>query len=221
MRCPKCNNWLSDFQETCEKCGEAITEEMRVIPPDWPSFKHASFMDEPVTTKEICLFTDATTETYYIEKWRNALENKSKRFGFNWAAAFFGPHWLLYRKFYLHGILLYLITMGISLFELMMIQRMARTAFQHEILRYSISFLTFLIIRIPLGFIANSMYLNKCIQTMAGAHEKSSDINQRETLIKKEGGKSVLAVALLAGFNFLLSMTSVLSTALPQLILPR
>jgi len=77
----------------------------RVTEPDNPyRVPQAPLLAEtPLADEALAAFLKPNAH-YYLRKWRALREGHSRLAGFNWAAAFFPVYWLLYRRFFLIGV---------------------------------------------------------------------------------------------------------------------
>lgn len=147
---------------------------------------------------------------YYLDAWEGLLNGNSKRSGFNWYAACFGMAWCFFRKMYLVGAVVLMLTLFVaSVFGILYLlyfgeggpsDQDAPSDLQLNVLFFFVLFPT---VRVPLGFLANKLYFNKG----TGAIEKivESGLNGNEAIkrIRSMGGTSQLglAVAILISFT--------------------
>ena len=109
-QCRQCGAWAEDMDKFCQQCGSTLVE---AVVEDIPEAVDAEII--PPTRKFEIPSSDARevrerlvgekTE-YYLPRFEK-LETLNSFTDWNWCAFLFGAFWMLYRKMYAYGIVLF------------------------------------------------------------------------------------------------------------------
>ena len=106
--CPQCYTRNPEFAEFCAHCGRPLKPmEWRTAPPR--EHVYTPFVTNPTEPqneeeKALAAIVGQNAQ-YYTPRFRNILNDQYG--GWNWAAFLLGPFWLIYRKQYLLGALMF------------------------------------------------------------------------------------------------------------------
>jgi hypothetical protein len=151
-----------------------------------------------VAAAEIGVYADETAEPgsphYYTQRWTR-LASGTEALGFNWPACFFGSSWCLWRK-------QYLLAIGIYASEAACTTALAiGYAFGRgqplepgDPVLGLLPYLALPIVRIPLGRMANRIYLERARSVILAARSLATR-SERLEQIRSSGGTSPLALA--------------------------
>lgn len=128
---------------------------------------------------DLAVFVGEKKEHYYIPRFKQFIESESK-VGWNWPAFFVPVYWLLYRKMYLHVVILYCLYIVIGVLSIFV--------------SYAGVLEFVLVFGMPL--FANYIYLNHARKKIASC---DGILSQEESMekIKKLGGTNALIVIIL------------------------
>lgn len=118
-RCPRCGYTNPEYAEFCARCGgELPLPSEPVTPPvygEYAPYRAAPPSDGPiggVDSADLAAAVGSRTD-YYMPRFRR-MEEGGVRFSWNWAAALLTPYWLFYRKQYLAGTLVLLLSIALA-----------------------------------------------------------------------------------------------------------
>lgn len=207
--CAHCYTKNAEFAEYCTHCGHSLGE------TDWHS-KQASvsaympFVSDPcqpMNDEERALGALVGVNTrYYIPRFRQIRQAGSA--GWNWAAFLLGPLWLLYRKQYLLGGVIFLFQMILDVTSLWlmnpirsatseadMLAAMAQVSSNPMMIPAMLLSVLLLIAHILLGAKGTHLYMYHCTRKINNALEHTRDLSPAE--LSSFGGVS-MGAALLA-----------------------
>ncbi len=207
--CPHCYTKNAEFAEYCTHCGRSLGE------TDWQSKQspigvYTPFVADPcqpTNDEEQALGAFVGVNTgYYIPRFRQIRQSRSA--GWNWAAFLLGPLWLLYRKQYLLGGLMFLFQMVLDVASLWLMNPISTATTEADMLTamaqvssnpmmYPAMFLSILLLvaHVLLGTKGTHLYFYHCTRRMQKALERTHDLSPVE--LGSFGGVS-MGAALLA-----------------------
>jgi len=227
--CPNCSTENAQYAEFCTRCGADLDVEdwhSAYVPPTPPVNEYTPrytpfsaadhYSDNEIISntpaKELAAVV-GNNAPYYMDRFRRT--NQNKTCGWNWAACLLGPLWMLYRKQYVAGGLLFLLdtacTLVYNLFYYSvyqglavgarptMMQMMASPWFNAAMIASTV----LILFRVLLGIFGNNLYLTFCKNKIQKAKVDVPDISSFE--LSTKGGVS-FAVAVI--FYFLSSIIS-------------
>lgn len=214
--CPHCQAENLEYAEFCTRCGRSLQVH------EWSSGAYSEYRPfrSPFTAyapeetigrhraKDLAAVV-ASNNLYYLPRFRRIVETGSG--GWNWAAFFFAPYWLLYRKNYLLGILYFVIQTIYSLassYVLMPMQQATtpeemmaamQMLIENETTRWMLLplFLLSVILftaKILLGLLGNRLYLYDCGKRIDRARSTEGEISTAE--LASRGGVSMTAAVI-------------------------
>lgn len=199
--CPHCYTKNFEYAEFCAHCGRSLQS------TDWHSSSNHEQTYSPFTfdttapmnekEKELSAIIGANTQ-YYLPRFRNLQSGKSG--GWNWAAFLLGPFWLIYRKQYLLGSLLFIFQAILNVASILFPVPQVMTPAEAQTVLNSLSsnpmwiavmLLSSLILiaRILLGIKGNALYLYHCKRRIEKAKCDADDLSAAE--LGSFGGVSV------------------------------
>lgn len=216
--CPRCHTQNPEFAEFCQRCGMPLQQN------DWHSGQNTGRANAAGVYGEYKPFSSPAAEpyspndyiddvsaeqlaaivgnkkAYYIPRFRQIARTGAG--GWNWAAFFFGPYWLLYRRMYLSGSLLLLLDTVYTFLESIAMTRlgMDTSSFstidvttldrsqQFYLLSIFLITVIMLVIRILIARFANRFYKQHCVCAIKKAQERVPDISTAE--LSQIGGAS-------------------------------
>ena len=223
--CSRCHTQNPEFAEFCKHCGSPLKNEN-----DWQSnvqqntpyseyqpFRNTSYSSQNVDPDEVIDEVSAedlsayvgTKADYYLPRFRRMARGGSSA-SWNWAAFFFGPLWLLYRKMYGLGAIVMIFeiiqtavmeisykALGFVMTEEMTyaeVYALVESALSNPSNLYfllSISLLSviMLVISIVIAVFGNRLYRDHCQRTIKRAREKTPDLTSGE--LSSIGGVSI------------------------------
>ena len=112
--CPNCGAWQEDSAKFCENCGNRLElhaepEAVEVI-IEPPRRNHHS---PAVDAREVRERLVGTKTEYYLPRFEK-METLNSFVSWNWCACLFGCSWMLYRKMYVYGILLWIVMQAVT-----------------------------------------------------------------------------------------------------------
>ena len=213
--CPQCHTRNPEFAEICTHCGmvlgaedgwkSADAEGKRACGEYRPFYNstysavNVSPNEELNGTKAECLAAVVGTKSeYYIPRFRRMARNGSS-VSWNWAAFFFGPYWLLYRKMYGLGTIvlvlqifqtavttfvysalnIYEATTYADIFRIVKNAMDSRTYLYYFMAIWLISLIV-LVVKIIVGALGNRFYLNHSTNTVLRAQNRIPDLTAGE-----------------------------------------
>ncbi len=217
-RCPHCGADNATYAEFCSRCGKPLqSNDWRSAQPPYqqqkpPFHEYSPFHvvydplggvphDEPFgedTTAEDLAIAVGGNTMYYLPRFRKIRDGRSIQW--NWAAFFFTPYWLLYRKQYVAGALITLFHLLYFALNYAVFYMSGAKDFIYLddafMKSYDAGFLPILfllavamvMVRFLFGLFANHLYLRTC-QTRVKKAKESSAFDYRAAL-KSLGGVS-------------------------------
>lgn len=211
--CHQCSTMNAQYAEFCTRCGADLESEdwhsaqetpppVNEYTPRYTPFTPAeSYSDHEVISdtpaKELAAVV-GNNSSYYMSRFRRV--NQGKTCGWNWAACLLGPIWMLYRKQYVVGGLLFMLdtacTLIYNLFNyslypisgnmatLTVPQMMASPWFGAAMAASTL----LILLRVLLGVFGNNLYLSACKKTICKAKVAVPDISTFE--LSSKGGVS-------------------------------
>lgn len=180
MFCPKCGTQNPDDSKFCRKCGN-------LMPNSSQGNSQRAVSSEPVpkmegtkvsSTSSLAQKMIGKNADYYLQK-RSELIAKGSKISWNWAAFLLSIYWMIYRKLYLLGFVLLVVSMFFS-----------------YIIGGVLSIVVSCGISILAGLLGNYLYTeyaNNCLNEAA-----EMDSERRDAYIAEKGGTN-LGLALLVG----------------------
>lgn len=152
-----------------------------------------------------------TNTSYYFRQWRRLITNNPKQYlslslvpqaGLNWAAFFLGFFWFMYRKMYLFGAMLIILTTIEAFAE----DFLFIYVFGLEETPAGISFVLTMMVSLVTGLYANQVYL---LHANRQIHKQQTNTNNHDDTLKnlsRSGGTSLLppllTLVVFVGFVF-------------------
>ncbi len=191
MFCTECGSKNSKVNAFCLNCGNELEQEKleyinintnKSVSTNINKKINSSLND--LNTEDMNLFISKKTE-YYNQKFNQITETGNKR-TWNWAAFFLNIYWLLYRKMYVQGGIMILISLATASISSVI-------PFLGIILGWGVN--------IAFAMYANSIYLDHI-------HKKLYEINSmeyeaKESMIMKKGGTNIVIPMILLGIYLL------------------
>ena len=180
MFCPKCGTQNPDDSKFCRKCGN-------LMPNSSQGSRQRAVSSEPVpkmegtkvsSTSSLAQKMIGKNADYYLQK-RSELIAKGSKIRWNWAAFLLSIYWMIYRKLYLLGFVLLVVSMFFS-----------------YIIGGVLSIVVSCGISILAGLLGNYLYTeyaNNCLNEAA-----EMDSERRDAYIAEKGGTN-LGLTLLVG----------------------
>ncbi len=107
--CTKCGAGNRSDAIFCSQCGLRILTSPEVANSTGENENYRVYSEHDVfSDEEVCTFIGENNK-HYIAKFRE-LEKSNSKASWNWAAFFFAPYWLLYRKMYGYGCAFFLVS---------------------------------------------------------------------------------------------------------------
>ena len=165
----------------------------------WPIAPWPSPVHEPVTSEELLVFLHENERADgYLLKWEPTLRGEEWRAGFNWAAFAFGPYWCFWRRQYLLGAIVLALTVIEAPILVVALPLSVLGVMDPDFLftgsnAVVTSLFGFACLRVPLGAVANRLYLGDALETIRRARRTSGHSALRQ--IHSEGGTSGRALA--------------------------
>ncbi len=228
--CSRCHTQNPEFAEFCKHCGSPLKSEndwqgdakQNTPYSEYQPFRNTSYSSQNVDPNEVIDEVKAedlsayvgTKADYYLPRFRRMARGGSNA-SWNWAAFFFGPLWLLYRKMYGLGAIVMILeiiqtavmeisykALGLGMTEEMTyaeVYALVESALSKPSSLYfllSISLLSaiMLVISIAIAVFGNRLYRDHCRRAIARAREKTPDLTSGE--LSSIGGVSI-AVAII------------------------
>ena len=228
--CPHCYTRNAEFAEFCNHCGRHLRSTDWHSAPDaaqppvgeYTPFQSNHFEAESYSAAErIGDFSASDLAAvvgngarYYIPRFHRSEQTGSG--GWNWAAFWLGPFWLLYRKQYATGIALFIMQTILNLAtvilylpaytastEQAMYEAMDQMMNDPFFVPIAVLMILLFIIRILLGTRGNDLYKLHCEKKIRAARQKTPDLSSAELL--SVGGTSIGAAILFYMLSTLIS----------------
>lgn len=229
--CPHCYTRNGEFSEFCSHCGRHLKatdwhsgQPMNEEPPvaQYTPFRMGDVNPEVYSASErIGDFSAAdmaamvgSNTRYYIPRFRRMAQNGSG--GWNFCAFLFGPYWLLIRKMFVPGILLFVMQTVLSLATVILYEPLFNAVSESDVLSateqimqnplfipVAVLSLFLFAIRIVLGLRGNEYYKLVCEKKIIKAREKTPDISSAE--LTSAGGISIGITVLFYFVSYLLT----------------
>lgn len=223
--CSCCHTQNPEFAEFCKHCGSPLNSEQcwqsgakkntpyseyQPIRNTWYSTQNVDpneTIDE-VKAEDLSAVVGTKTD-YYLPRFRRMSRNSSSA-SWNWAAFFFGPLWLLYRKMYGLGVVIMILELlqtvvteiaykaiGFSATEGMTYadryalieSALTEPSNRYFLLSIWLFSLIAMAISIVLGVLGNRLYHDHCQKTISRARSKTPDLTAGE--LSSIGGTSI------------------------------
>lgn len=124
---------------------------------------------------------------YYIERWKPDKTTRKIRTGWNWAAAFLGPIWLIYRRMYeIAGILL-----GVVLLELLFHDYLFNYYLDIPEIAETVEFLFGIAYFVACGAYGNYWYFRRAEKTILRVRQRGLPEDQHNTQLAEYGGTNL------------------------------
>lgn len=212
--CPHCFTKNAEFTEFCTHCGHSLGA------TEWHSAAAHTPYVQPMHSgssaeeQALSAYVGVNTQ-YYTSRFRNMREGRGG--GWNWAGFLLGPLWLLYRKQYALGGLMFLFQTILDIASLWLMQPINHAVSEAEViaameqlsqnpmmLPATLLSLLLLVAHILLGAKGNQLYLYHCTKKIREAQQEAPDITPVE--IGSLGGVSVgVAIAFYFISSFLVN----------------
>lgn len=176
--CKNCGAWVDDEDKFCEHCGNNLSavDEPVIIDVEPEAVDAEIIMptkryDSPAAdAREVRERLIGTKSEYYLPRFEK-MENLNSFTSWNWCAFLFGASWMLYRKMYALGAVLWLVNQIVVLLE--------------------IPYLS-LLFGIGVGVVGNYLYM----KDINNRTDKAMDMQpeERELFIQKNSGTSWIPV---------------------------
>lgn len=223
--CSRCHTQNPEFAEFCKHCGSPLksdnnwqSDAQQNTPySEYQPFRNTSYSSQNVDPNEVIDEVRAedlaafvgTKADYYLPRFRRMARNGSSA-SWNWAAFFFGPLWLLYRKMYAWGAIVMILellqtavtqisykALGLVVTEEMtyaeayaLVQSaISKPSSLYFLLSISLFSVIMLVISIGLAVFGNRLYRDHCRRTITRVREKTPDLTPGE--LSSIGGVSI------------------------------
>jgi hypothetical protein len=239
--CSVCGTQNPEYAEFCKHCGsplEADTNWQQAPQPtyvEYQPFRSSPFTAEQehqgeaidgVTTEDLIAIVGSNTP-YYLPRFRKISRNNGK-VSWNWAAFFFGPFWLLYRKMYSLGVIVLVLQLLQSVVNTVALKAMnlsftdnmtyndmyaiVLTALEKPENRYFFAAMFFLSIivftvSIALCLFGNYLYLHHCKKTIKRMRATTPDLTAGELSLVGGTSFAVMIIGYIAQY-FITSLIS-------------
>ncbi len=223
--CSRCHTQNPEFAEFCKHCGSPLKGEndqhsdaqQHAPYSEYQPFRNTSYSSHNVDPNEVINEVRAqdlsafvgTKSDFYLPRFRRMARDGSSA-SWNWAAFFFGPLWLLYRKMYGLGTVVMILeilqtavmVIAYKALGLVMTDEMTSAEFYALVesalsnpsnlyFRLSISLFSviMLVISILIAVFGNRLYRDHCQRTIKRACENTPDLTPGE--LSSFGGVSI------------------------------
>ena len=223
--CTHCHTQNPEFAEFCKHCGSPLKGEndqysdaqQHAPYSEYQPFRNTSYSSHNVDPNEVIDEVRAqdlsafvgTKSDFYLPRFRRMARDGSSA-SWNWAAFFFGPLWLLYRKMYGLGVIVIILeilqtaVMEIAYKALGLVMTDEMTSAEFYVLTESalsnpsnlylfLSIFLFsaimLVISIVIAVFGNRLYRDHCQRAIKRAREKTPDLTAGE--LSSIGGVSI------------------------------
>ncbi len=226
--CAQCHTSNPEFSEFCKHCGTSLKSDTTWQSDPQPTFNEYQPFHNPdkksqtvapnevidgIKAEDLAAFVGAKSE-YYLPRFRRIARNGSSA-SWNWAAFFFGPLWLLYRKMYGLGAIVMILELlqtavteiayknlglvvtdemsSTELFSLIesVISKPSSTYF---LLSISLLSVIMLVVSIVLALFGNRLYRDHCGRVITHVRQKTPDLTAGE--LSSIGGVSIAVMVI-------------------------
>lgn len=182
--CENCGAAYSDEAKFCENCGTRLAAPAVVVMDAEPEIVEAEVVDVVIErprpydspaadAREVRERLVGTKQDYYLPQFEK-METLNSFTGWNWAACLFGAAWMMYRRMYIFGLLLWVVANVITALEVGLLN---------------------LAFWIGCGLLGNYFYMKDINKRVDKAMDMQPD--EREIYIQKNSGTSWAAVIVL------------------------
>lgn len=192
MFCTYCGEQQSTQARFCSECGNQLVTDLQTdgFAPTVENI--ASYQEnDPTYEDELMLFVDQNND-YYKRKWEKA-DSKKNGFSFNAGAFFLSLFWLGYRKMYKLVFFISLAFLAIDAILYMVGYQYQLDSFIDPVDR-AIGTATSAL----LGFYGNMLYKKHAEKKVLEIRDTTSNFSNRETKLKKQGGRAFSGVLISA-----------------------
>lgn len=131
------------------------------------------------------------SKDYYLPKLI-AFEN-GKKYSFNIGAFFFGIFWLLYRRLYVHSLIVFLVIFVESSIEKFLLTRLENT--KH--IQISLTIIWTILLGFVLGYLGNYFYLKHSKKKVENIISSTNDERKKIKKLKRSGSGNWILVLLM------------------------
>ena len=188
--CKNCGAWVDDGDKFCEHCGNNLSAvDDPVVVEAEPEIVDAEIIAPPrryespaADAREVRERLVGTKTEYYLPHFEK-FETLNSFTSWNWAAFFFGGYWMLYRKMYALGAVLFVVTELLALLDVGGLN---------------------LLLSIGVGVVGNYLYM----KDINSRTDKAMDMQpeEREVYIQKNSGTGWTGIVVAIVISIILSM---------------
>lgn len=188
--CKSCGAWVEDNDKFCEHCGNNLADIVDPVVVDAePEIVEAEIIqpakryDSPAAdAREVRERLVGSKTEYYLPHFEK-MENLNSFTSWNWAAFFFSTYWMMYRKMYAYGAILYAVSCVMNLLGLSGLS---------------------LLVSIGVGIVGNFLYM----KDINNRTDKAMDMQpeEREVFIQKNSGTGWVGVVVIIAVELVLGM---------------
>jgi Protein of unknown function (DUF2628) len=142
-------------------------------------------------------------DEYYSKEWESLVTKPTGGTSFHFEAALFGTTWCFYRKMYVIGLIVFLLGTIAALLAGVACGLLfpALSDIQLQVIAFAS---LGLLVRVPLGFIANKLYFKQATRVISKTiKEVGDDAAALQTELASRGGTSVPSLLLVIGLSIL------------------
>lgn len=187
--CKSCGAWPDDNDKFCQHCGADLREDdvFSVVTVE-PEIVDAEIIQSPgrydspaADAREVRERLIGTKTEYYLPRFEK-LQNLNSFTDWNWAAFLAGSCWMMYRRMYVYGAILFVVSNVVSMLG---------------------SFLLNLLLIVGSGVLGNYLYM----KDIDNRTEKAMNMQpeEREIFIQKNSGTSWVPVIILFAVSAVIS----------------
>ena len=188
--CKSCGAWVEDNDKFCQHCGNNLSDiDEPVVIDVQPEIVEAEIIAPPrrydspaADAREVRERLIGTKTEYYLPIFEK-MENLNSFTSWNWPAFLVGYNWMLYRKMYAIGAVVWLFGVVVGLLEVPLLN---------------------LLVWLGMGVVGNYLYM----KDINNRTEKALDMQpeEREVYIQKNSGTSWVPVLIAWGISLLIKM---------------
>ena len=187
-QCRQCGAWAEEMDKFCQQCGSSLAD---AVAQEVPEVVDAEIIAPPkrysnpaADAREVRERLIGEKTEYYLPRFEK-METLNSFTSWNWCAFLFGPLWMLYRKMYAYGIVLFVL---------------------NELLGFVAGGLS-LLVSIGIGIVGNYLYM----KDINNRTDKALDMQpeEREAFIQKNSGTSWIPVIVIAAVSVALGFMMV------------